>query len=135
MKIIVVTNNSSISQERLNNLVDYDIHYIDAIDVMKVLRAVRDYVHRGHRLLTHPLSGSVKPFESPYKSVALAATAKSLDMESLQIIENAIVVATNFKRPQDHRVLTEKVLADFKLIDLQLITNALTSVKEEDLWQ
>ncbi len=135
MKLIVVTNNNSITGFNLNNRIDCDIHYIETIDVMDVLRAVRDFVHRGHKLLTHPLSGSVKPFESPYKSVALAADAKVLDVESLQIIENAIVMANNFKRPHDHRILTESVLEDFRLIDSQLINNALTSVKEEDLWQ
>ncbi len=135
MKVIVVTNNNSIRAEALNDQVDYDIQYIDEIDVLAVLRSARDLVHKGHKLLTHPLSGSVKPFESPYKSIALNATVAALDMQSLQIIENAIAMATNFKKPSDHRVLTEKVLEDFKLIDSQLITNALTSVKEEDLWQ
>ena len=34
-------------------------------DIMDVLIHVRDLVHQGHKLLTHPLAGSVKPMRPP----------------------------------------------------------------------
>jgi hypothetical protein len=34
-----------------------------------VLLTVRDHIHSGARLLTHPQAGSVKPYETPYRSV------------------------------------------------------------------
>lgn len=54
-----------------------------------VLYSVRDYVHKNYKLLTHPLSGSVKPNETPFKSVALEIGDK-LDFNSVEMIENAI---------------------------------------------
>ncbi len=124
MKAIIITNNRAISS--LTDIAEYDVELLENAEFLAVLKRVRDAVHRGHKLLTHPLSGSIKPYETPYKSVALSADRASLDMMSLQTIENAIATAEKFKRQQPgNRHLTEDVLADFRLIDLQLIENAL----------
>ena len=61
MEFVVVTNNPLVNEKYGSELtVDYaDIPFRD------VLCKVRDLIHQGHRLLTHPLSGSVKPHETP----------------------------------------------------------------------
>ena len=51
-----------------------------------LLKEVRDKIHEGHLLLSHPLSGSVKPNETPYKSVMIAAERGAVDVRSLEII-------------------------------------------------
>ena len=38
----------------------------------EILVKARDLVYIGHTLYTHPLSGSVKPNETPYKSVVVS---------------------------------------------------------------
>lgn len=115
MRDILVTNNGDF----LENDCGYEVCFVDTLDYMAVLEAVRDRVHRGHRLLTHPLSGSVKPFETPYKSVVLTGAAgTALDVESLAIIEDAVVMANKFRR---ERHFTDRLLADFRLIDRDLI--------------
>ncbi|MGL6131078.1 MAG: GrdX family protein, partial [Fusobacteriaceae bacterium] len=72
MKHMIVTNNPKVNKE-LKNLkfegnfdIDIEIGYID------ILYKVRNLIHLGHTLLTHPLSGSIKPSETPYKSVVLS---------------------------------------------------------------
>ncbi len=108
----------------------YQLIILESADYLAVLERVRDAVHKGHKLLTHPLSGSIKPYETPYKSVALSGAVAALDMMSLQTIENAIVKTQHFKSQMTlNRRLSEKILADFRLIDLQLIVNALQSDK------
>lgn len=90
-----------------------------------ILRRARDLIHQGHSLLTHPLSGSVKPGENPYKSIMLSSRAGALDAQSLELIENAIVTARKF--PDLSSCWTRKILDDFMLIDETLISSALPS--------
>ena len=49
----------------------------------------RDRVHLGAKLINHPLSGSVKPNESPYKSLVLSNENGMVDFVSLKLIESA----------------------------------------------
>ena len=107
-----------------------------------VLTHVRDYVHKGHKLLTHPLSGSVKPNETPYKSVLLSAAAgidgtaaaaeitaaagtagaqAETDFQSVSIIEECITAAQKFPPKQ----IPEDYLHDLQVVDLALIQSAL----------
>ena len=87
-----------------------------------MLRTVRDLCHCGHRLLSHPLSGSVKPNETPYKSILVSETASATDVESVQLIEKAIEVMNRFGPIR--RKWHEKELHDFQLVDESLIADA-----------
>jgi len=91
--------------------------------VRDVFVAVRDRVHAGARVLSHPLSGSVKPWESPYKSVVISSQQGALDFASLQLIEGALEkLAAHTKPPLD-----ASLLADFRIIDLDLMRSAMQS--------
>ncbi|MDO4754549.1 MAG: GrdX family protein [Bacillota bacterium] len=115
MKDILVTNNSDFIQDGLG----FEVRYLDTLEYSDVLLAVRDLVHKGHRLMTHPLSGSVKPFETPYKSIVVsAARSETVDRDSLILISDAVMMAEKFRR---ERHFTDKLLADFRLIDRDLI--------------
>lgn len=118
---IVITNNPLSFQKFKEN---YKVEYINT-DVISLLKTIRDYVHIGHKLLTHPLMSSVKPNETPYRTVLITIDKGNLDMDSLNIIENAI--ATTIKFINDFNVPNwpEKILDDFKLIDYDLIRNAI----------
>lgn len=92
----------------------------------EILREARDRVHQGHRLLSHPLSGSVKPRETPYKSIMLSTEKGELDLNSLAIIESALDACKKFmNKEQDY---TNEVYEDFQLIDFSLLENAIASV-------
>jgi len=121
--IKIITNNPAVA-EGYPGLTQYQ----DG-DVYGVFVAVRDVVHLGGRLISHPLSGSIKPNESPYKSVAvLLEMRKGLkqspiqtDTKSLQVIEDAIAVLR--RMPKKSREYTPAMLEDFRVIDLDLIEN------------
>ena len=54
---ILVTNNPLVLA---NFEKEFRIEFVDA-SLLDIFLLVRDYVHKGHSLLTHPLSGSIKP--------------------------------------------------------------------------
>lgn len=92
----------------------------------EILREARNRVHKGHRLLSHPLSGSVKPRETPYKSMMLSAREGGLDMGSLAVIESALEACKKFVDKE--RDYTDEVYEDFQLIDFSLLESAIASV-------
>ena len=89
--------------------------------VMDVFVAVRDAIHKGARILSHPLTGSIKPNESPYKSIAITTATGKLDIKSLSVIEDAISLLDRLH--QKNYSYDESVLDDFRIIDLDLINN------------
>ena len=118
---IIITNNQKVrdffEKERI------EVLYIDG-DYKDVLYTVRDKVQLNYRLLTHPLSGSIKPNETPYKSIAIKKE-KKLDLLSLELISNAIEVYKKLQKDLKTPFWTESILEDFRVIDLDLIKNAL----------
>jgi len=85
--------------------------------------ACRDAVHQGCVLISHPLSGSIKPNESPYKSIVISDKKTGLDHESLQIIESALNVVKKL-RVKNIRYSAD-ALNDFQVIDLDLLDSAI----------
>lgn len=92
-KYMVITNNPLV-RSRLDDT--HEVIYLE-LSYEELLKVVRDRIYEGHRLLTHPLSGSVKPKETPYKSVLISERKEKVDGESVRLIENAILYVRNFK--------------------------------------
>ena len=109
MNGIIITNNPKV-KEKYSKC--YKIVFLEAAGLMEVLYLVRDKIHEGHGLLSHPLSGSVKPGQTIYKSVMITKEKSELDIAALKITENSIAVA-------------EKLLKDYQLIDLDLIAGGI----------
>lgn len=97
-------------------------------DYQQVLYQARDRVHAGALLLTHPLAGSVKPGESPYRSVALEDREGTLDLRSLEVIEGAIDRFDTLMAGARQRSYDGQTLQDFQLIDYQLLKSGLESI-------
>jgi hypothetical protein len=74
--------------------------------------------------MSHPLAGSVKPAQNPYRSIILAPT-KKLDFYSLNTIENAIQKLNQFNKNHKMREYSQKIKEDYQVIDLTLINSAL----------
>lgn len=130
MAYILITNNQQVHQEytgKSDRLLK-QIDYMPEKDLLGVLRHVRDLVHVGHELLTHPLTGSIKPYETPFKSICVDAAIGPIHFASVQIIEDAIVTAEKFLKDKRQVVYPESVLEDFRLIDLSLINSGIESI-------
>lgn len=123
--MLLITNNKRVRDEVVREGVE--IVYLEA-ELLDLLKVVRNRIHLGARLLSHPLSGSIKPNENPYKSVLLDDNRTDLDMESLDIIENAIAVAANFIGMGLRYIEDEREDADYASIDLSLIKSAFANL-------
>jgi len=80
-KEVLVTNNPLVKEQYQG---EARIDYMDT-DLLGVLVYVRNLIHTGHKLLTHPLSGSVKPNETFYKSVLITGFPENPDIQSINI--------------------------------------------------
>lgn len=93
-------------------------------DYRSVLIRVRDAVHAGHRLLTHPLAGSLKPNQTPFRSVMLTKGAEGTDWADLERVESSLDAYHKFTQGRKTPIWTERVRDDFATIDLSLIDGA-----------
>lgn len=118
---VVVTNNPLVFQklEGSREIIYKEVSYEE------ILRVIRDRIHEGHVLLTHPLSGSVKPNETPYKSVLISQKRRDVEADSLKLIENAIQACRKFAIKADK--YKPEVYQDFQLIDWTLLESAMAS--------
>lgn len=124
MNNVLITNNPKIFEELNSN--NIKVEYFSDLDFMGILYKARDYVHLGYKLLTHPIVSSIKPYETPYKSVVLSKD-DAVDLYSLEVIENAIELTKNFlDKPK--RKLTKEIDLDFRLIDYKLVVGAIESI-------
>lgn len=117
---IIITNNPLV-KEKYNN--DFSVEYYD-LGFLELLELVRDKIHLGYKLLTHPLSSSVKPNETPYKTIIVKSGDK-LDEESLLIIENSILTAKKLIKDTGLPKWSKSILYDFQVIDLSIIEGAI----------
>lgn len=119
----IITNNPDIYDEFSKNM---DIIFVDG-QYIDVLVVVRDKVHCGYKILTHPLMGSIKPNETPYRSLIIEHN-DSLDFQSLEIIESSIETCKKFLKDKPCPMWNEKVLEDFRFVDKKLFQGVLESL-------
>ena len=100
----------------------YEIEFVECT-YRELLVKARDLVFLGYGLFTHPMAGSVKPNETPYRSVVVSKSTKPFDAAESELVSNS--VQTYDKFTPRNRVLTEKMVEDFQLIDYTLLCGAL----------
>ncbi|MCL2703011.1 MAG: GrdX family protein [Defluviitaleaceae bacterium] len=115
---IYVSNNPLVLEYAGFNSITEGLEYVRS-GFMDVLIIARDLIHKGHTLRSHPLSGSIKPGETPYKTIVLTKSAGPLDPDSLRIIEECILTAE--KMANREKKLSERAIKDFQLVDYTLI--------------
>lgn len=100
--------------------------YIDGT-VSAVLTAARDAVHKGALLISHPQSGSLRPGLNPYKSIVISHPKPTLDFNSLQLMEKALLasVETGTAQPKPY---PDQWLDDFQTVDLDFVMSALAGL-------
>jgi len=114
---ILLTNNPLVKELCQG---EFELYFTDT-DIHEILTQVRDFIHKGHRLLTHPLSGSVKPNETLYKSVLITDKMDEIDFKSVGIIEDCIQTVQKFPQKQ----IPDEYRNDMQIVDLSLIRSAL----------
>ena len=134
---ILLTNNSSLRR------------WISSTHLVKgssldVLVTVRDAVHGGAYLLTHPLCGNLRPHQQPFRSVLIKEISDfpeevrrlagsvpvghpaRVDLDSLSMIEEAVLL---YRAHEDRLLLPENLpeatREDYAFIDAELMRESL----------
>lgn len=125
MKYKIITNNPLVNEKYSN----YNIEYIDSVNYLEVLIKARDLIHKGYKLLSHPLSGSIKPNETPYKSLLISLDKEKMDYQSVMLIEKSIETFQKFIEIKDKtKNLPKAIYEDFMEVDYRLISSAIESI-------
>ena len=124
-KVTLVTNNDRVYEK-----------YKDDMEVLllgsyrEVLMKVRDLVYDRHILLTHPQASSLKPNQTPYKSVMVSD--RPVDKEEFYqqeiTIENGITACRKFQSIRKTPDWPQNLLEDFQAVDLSLIEGAIQKI-------
>lgn len=91
-----------------------------------VLLLVRDMVHQGYELISHPLGASIRMMYSPYRSILVGEKTEALNSFFAEVIENSIEM---YRKNTEHRIIDHKNEKDYALIDQHLLLEA---VKEHE---
>ena len=95
----------------------------------EVLLKTRDYVYDKHILLTHPQASSLKPNQTPFRSIIVYPKGEEDNLESVMMIDKCIQVYREWQEispsPKSYAL---KVEHDFKTIDLSIIENVIPRI-------
>lgn len=97
--------------------------FIDG-SALDVLIHVRNLVHLGSKILTHPLCGNLRPDHQPFRSVIIDEKKGAADLDSLSLIEQAVKVYQSCKLINRNEI-NEAVLKDYAYIDSELMRESL----------
>lgn len=114
-KTAIITNNPLISEKHEHVL------FVDG-SVEEILTKVRDFVHEGYELISHPLPASLRMMFSPYRSIILGRKLEKVDFLSAEIIEDSLI---KYKNHMDFRKIDIANKDDYKMIDQLLLESAL----------
>ncbi len=123
-KAILVTNNERVYEK-----------YKDTLKVLfeesyeQVLIKTRDLVYDRHILLTHPQASSLKPNQTPYRSVVVYPKGTDDNTDDILLIEKCL---ETYRRWQEIAPTPgkydDKVAYDFQTIDLSVIDNIIPRI-------
>lgn len=115
MKNIIITNNP-LAKKELDNVYFVEGSFED------VLVKVRDLVHSGHELISHPLGASIRMLFSTYRSIIVGEKKQAINDLEIEIIESSII---NYKKHMDLRNQDKKNANDYAMIDFDLLQSTL----------
>ncbi len=124
MNYLIITNNPLVQSGYPSENIVTAQNYFD------VLTLARNRIHEGARLLSHPQAGSIKPYETPYRSIVVSKEIFTLDFNSLQFIESAIERFETLSKSMGFREYDERILGDFQVIDAGLIKNTIATLNK-----
>lgn len=119
---MIITNNPLVAEKYENVL------WTEG-SVEKTLIIVRDFIHQGYELVSHPLAASLRMLFSPYRSIIIGSKKGKLNFEHAQIIEDSII---KYKNHMDLRKTDDRTRDDYKKVDLLLLEAALS--EEQGKW-
>ena len=123
-KAILVTNNDRVYEKYKDQM---KVILLDGYE--DVLIKVRDLVYDKHVLLTHPQASSLKPNQTPYRSVIVYPGSGEDAMKAILLIEKCLEVYRRWQEiAPSPASYPKKVEDDFKTIDLSIVQNVMPRI-------
>ena len=123
-KAVLITNNPRVYEKYRDNL-----RVLSEDSYEQVLIRTRDMVYDRHVLLTHPQASSLKPNQTPYRSVIVYPQGSNDNTDDILLIEKCL---ETYRRWQEIAPTPEKyddkVAYDFQTIDLSVIDNIIPRI-------
>jgi hypothetical protein len=133
----LITNNANLRQYVSSQrfLARFLICFVEGSS-LDVLITVRDAVHLGACLLTHPLYGNLRPHQQPFRSVLIKENPGSLvDRESRSMIVDAVLLYRSCENnPLLPGNLTNAARDDYAFVDAELMRESLTRYGSSRPW-
>lgn len=120
MNYTIVTNNKKV-REDFNNVLFIEGTFED------VLVKVRDLVHQGVELISHPLGASIRMLFSPYRSIIVGEKNSKINSYHIETIESSII---NYRNTIEGRKTDIKNADDYALVDAELLKASLKAFEE-----
>ncbi len=122
----LVLSNNSLCAEYYQNLLNVEYH--PDYSYHEILIRARDLVHLGMVLITHPMAGSLKPNQTPFRSIVLGwkTTEDKKPCQDILLMENSIEACEKFLRSRTLPNWPELMLKDFQTLDLSFLQGALS---------
>lgn len=123
-KIILITNNQKVLDKYKDEVqVDFSDSYEE------VLIKTRDLVYQGYGLLTHPQASSLKPNQTPYRSVLVYQEPTGNAVNEIMLVEKCIESFRQWQSiagtPEDY---PGHIVEDFQTIDLSVIEQVMERI-------
>mgnify|MGYP001777980623 CR=1 FL=1 len=120
-KLILITNNSVVEDAFKGKI------KLETVETHKdVLIKARDYIYKDYKLVTHPMASSIKPNQTPFRSIIVMPKGNDDNTDDIMMIEEALESYRKFEGEKGatawYRDQTDN---DFKLIDYYLIEDAI----------
>ena len=124
-KFLLVTNNGK-AVTLYEKHAHIGIDYLKEESFLSVLIRVRDLIHAGWHLMSHPQASNLKPNQSPYKTVLLS-NGRELQpfSQDVDMVERSIDAFHKFTKGMRVPKWPEKTLRDFQTIDLAVVESAI----------
>lgn len=123
-ELLIITNNPMVKE-----LVDVENCWIEG-DCQEVIRQTYNRVALGHQLITHPLAGSIKPNQNPYKSILISKLPGEVDIAGLKLVGNCLRKTEELMENKIQIDLKVAYGHDLQLVDQDLVLSALHSIQE-----
>ena len=126
-QFILVTNNPKV-HEKYENHAYIGVEYWKEKGYLDVLISVRDWIHRGWHLLSHPQASNLRPMQCPYKTVLISKSRAAQNGErDVALIENSISAYYKFTKGMISPCWQATTLEDFQTVDLSVIESVINS--------
>ena len=102
-KVTLVTNNDRVYRKYKD-----DMEVVLLGSYRDVLIKVRDLVYDRHILLTHPQASSLKPNQTPFRSVMVYPKGEEDNTKDIMLIENVLRPLNSGRRLPRHRTTIRK---------------------------